>query len=65
MKLISKKVIQVLSDGSLIFNHTQVIKPKQIVFFKKDHTDFKNKKVELIAESKYPKTYKNSIYSYL
>jgi hypothetical protein len=37
MKLINKKLIQILSDGSLVFSCSNIIKPKQIILFEKDN----------------------------
>ena len=46
MKLTNKKVIQILPDGSLFFNYSNILKPKQTVFLKKSHTNFSNKKLK-------------------
>lgn len=59
MKLINKKIIQVLSDGSLFFNYSNILKTTQVMFFKRDNNkSFNSKKTKPTLESKDFRNYK-------
>jgi hypothetical protein len=52
MKIKNKKLLQVLPDGSLAFNFSNLLKPKQTIFFKKSSQNFNLKKLNSNFESK-------------
>ena len=62
MRFIKFKSTQVFSNGSLFFCESSIIKPKVVIFLKKDLKNFelnKKKKINYEIKSKYSSNHKN------